>query len=129
MASPSGKISPVDDHSGESGHSHDHEPTQGHDHAHEHEHEHEEDHDHGGLLARVRHVVTPHSHDSTVAVDSALEASEKGIRTLFISLAVLGVTAAGQAVVAVLSGSVALLGDTLHNVADALTALPLGLAF
>src|SRR3954451_22767325 len=125
MASPSGKISPVDDHSDESGHGHDH----GHEHGHEHQKEPEEEHDHGGLLARVHHVVTPHSHDSTVAVDSALEASEKGIRTLFISLAVLGVTAAGQAVVAVLSGSVALLGDTLHNVADALTALPLGLAF
>jgi cation diffusion facilitator family transporter len=81
------------------------------------------------LLTRVRHAVTPHSHDTAVAVDTALEASERGIRTLFISLAVLGATAAGQAVVAVLSGSVALLGDTLHNVADALTALPLGLAF
>src|SRR3954469_20417489 len=125
MASPSGKIRPVDDQSDESGQGHDH----GHEHGHEHQKEPDKDHDHGGLLARVRHVVTPHSHDSTVAVDSALEASEKGIRTLFISLAVLGVTAAGQAVVAVLSGSVALLGDTLHNVADALTALPLGLAF
>jgi len=51
------------------------------------------------------------------------------MRALFVSLAVLGLTAAIQAVVAVISGSVALLGDTLHNVADALTALPLGLAF
>jgi len=64
-----------------------------------------------------------------MAVDSALEASDRGIRTLLLSLAVLATTAAGQAVVAALSGSVALLGDTLHNVADALTALPLGLAF
>jgi cation diffusion facilitator family transporter len=46
-----------------------------------------------------------------------------------LSLAGLGVTALLQAVVAVWSGSVALLGDTLHNVADALTALPLALAF
>ena len=111
----------MDDHSAESGHGHDHGPNQGHEHA----HEHEEEHGHGGLLARVRHVVTPHSHDSAEAVDSALEASEKGIRALLISLAVLGVTAALQAVVVVLSGSVALLGDTLHNVADALTAVPL----
>src|SRR5919202_3052472 len=51
------------------------------------------------------------------------------MRALFISLAILGATAAGQGIVAALSGSVALLGDTLHNVADALTALPLGLAF
>jgi cation diffusion facilitator family transporter len=101
---------------------------------HEHDHEHDQGHEHEhaggkGLLERLRHLVAPHSHDTTVAVDTALEASERGIRTLFISLAVLGATAAGQAVVAVLSGSVALLGDTLHNVADALTALPLGLAF
>jgi cation diffusion facilitator family transporter len=45
------------------------------------------------------------------------------------SLLVLMVTAALQAVVVVMSGSVALLGDTIHNVADALTALPLGVAF
>src|SRR4051812_20855682 len=102
-------------------------------HAHGHEHEdHPHDHDdgdHRGLRARLKHLVTPHSHDAAVAVDSALEASDRGMRTLFLSLAVLGLTAAIQAVVAVLSGSVALLGDTLHNVADALTAVPLGLAF
>jgi cation diffusion facilitator family transporter len=51
------------------------------------------------------------------------------LRALWISLLVLGITAALQAVVAVRSGSVALLGDTLHNVADALTAVPLGVAF
>src|SRR6266496_1092118 len=48
---------------------------------------------------------------------------------VLISLIVLAVTAAAQAVVVVLSGSVALLGDTLHNVADALTAVPLLIAF
>ena len=111
----------MDDQTGDSGH--------GHEHGHEHGHDHEDEHGHDGLLTRIRHLITPHSHDTTVAVDTALEASERGIRTLFISLAVLGVTAAGQAVVAVLSGSVALLGDTLHNVADALTAVPLGIAF
>lgn len=58
-----------------------------------------------------------------------MEASAEGMRTLWISLAVLGVTALIQAVVTVLSGSVALLGDTLHNAADALTAVPLGVAF
>jgi len=100
-------------------------------HGHPHDDEHGHDHDEGGhgLLARLRHTVTPHSHDAAMSVDSALEGSAQGIRALFISLAVLGVTAALQAVVYVFSGSVALLGDTLHNVADALTALPLGLAF
>jgi cation diffusion facilitator family transporter len=48
---------------------------------------------------------------------------------LWISLAILGVTALVQAAVTALSGSVALLGDTLHNAADALTAVPLGVAF
>ena len=51
-------------------------------------------------------------------MDAALEASEEGMRALWISLAVLAVTALAQAVVAAASGSVALLGDTLHNAAD-----------
>ena len=51
------------------------------------------------------------------------------MRVLWISLAVLGATALVQAVITVASGSVALLGDTLHNAADALTAVPLGIAF
>ena len=58
-----------------------------------------------------------------------MEASAEGMRALWISLGVLGATAMIQAAVAVLSGSVALLGDTLHNAADALTAVPLGIAF
>ena len=58
-----------------------------------------------------------------------LEADAAGRRALLISLAVLALTAAIQAVVVVLSGSVALLGDTLHNFADALTAVPLLIAF
>jgi cation diffusion facilitator family transporter len=58
-----------------------------------------------------------------------MESSRDGLRALWISLIVLACTAAIQAVVVALSGSVALLGDTLHNVADALTAVPLGLAF
>jgi len=62
-------------------------------------------------------------------VDAALESSAAGMRALWTSLAVLGVTAVIQAAVAVASGSVALLGDTLHNAADALTAVPLGVAF
>jgi cation diffusion facilitator family transporter len=79
--------------------------------------------------AAVRHVVTPHSHDTADRVDPALETSRAGLRALWISLAVLGATAAAQAVVVVFTGSVALLSDTLHNVADALTAVPVGIAF
>ena len=58
-----------------------------------------------------------------------MEASAEGMRALWISLAVLGGTALLQAAVVAMSGSVALLGDTLHNAADALTAVPLGIAF
>jgi cation diffusion facilitator family transporter len=62
-------------------------------------------------------------------VDSAMEASREGMRTLWRSLSILGLTALIQLVVVLFSGSVALLGDTIHNAADALTALPLGVAF
>ena len=100
------------------------------DHDHEHDHDHDHDHDHPtGLAARLRELIAPHSHDSADSVDEALESSRDGLRALWISFAVLAATAALQAVVVVLTGSVALLGDTLHNVADALTAVPLGIAF
>ncbi|MBR8640387.1 cation transporter [Streptomyces tuirus] len=97
-----------------------------------HEHSHSHGHRHGhrhGLRHRMSHLLTPHSHESADKVDSALESSARGMRALWVSLAVLGVTALAQAVVVVASGSVALLGDTVHNAADALTAVPLGIAF
>ncbi|MEU4695261.1 cation diffusion facilitator family transporter [Actinoplanes sp. NPDC023714] len=75
------------------------------------------------------HPFARHSHDSADKVDSALESSREGLRALWISLAGLGVTAALQASIVAFSGSVALLGDTVHNVADALTAVPLAIAF
>ncbi|GIJ73022.1 cation diffusion facilitator family transporter [Virgisporangium ochraceum] len=71
----------------------------------------------------------PHSHDTAEKIDSALEASREGMRALWISLVALGATAAAQLAVVAVSGSVALLGDTMHNFADALTAVPLGVAF
>ena len=99
-----------------------------HHHGHEHPHDHEHDHDRSPL-ARLSHLLRPHSHDTADQVDAALEASAEGMRTLWISLAVLGATACVQAAVTATSGSVALLGDTLHNAADALTAVPLAIAF
>jgi cation diffusion facilitator family transporter len=78
---------------------------------------------------RLRHLLRPHSHQAADRVDPALQASTEGVRALWISLAVLAVTAVLQSVVVALSGSVALLGDTLHNAADALTAVPLAIAF
>ncbi|MGG8410014.1 cation diffusion facilitator family transporter [Streptomyces sp. 12297] len=73
--------------------------------------------------------MTPHSHEAMDKVDTAAKASREGMRTVWLSLAVLGATTAVQAVIVALSGSVALLGDTIHNAADALTAVPLGVAF
>lgn len=84
---------------------------------------------------------TPHDHgshdDSHVpghghvhgTVDPAIVESREGVRVLVRSLAILGVTAIGQAVVVVVTGSVALLADTIHNFGDALTAVPLAAAF
>ncbi|WP_246236516.1 cation diffusion facilitator family transporter [Actinomadura chibensis] len=71
----------------------------------------------------------PHSHEAGDKVDPEMEASAQGMRALWISLAGLGATTVLQAAVVAFTGSVALLGDTLHNAADALTAVPLGIAF
>ena len=102
----------------------------GHEHAHDHEHPHVHEHSRAGLVAWLRHTLRPHSHEAADQVDAVMEASAEGMRVLWISLGVLGLTALIQAVVStVLSGSVGLLGDTLHNAADALTAVPLGVAF
>ncbi len=115
-------------------------PFQPDDHVHSHIHGHADsehapdDDEHGGSAwSRFTHfaseVVGGHSHDAPDPVDDALEADAAGRRALLISLAGLALTAAIQAVVVILSGSVALLGDTLHNLADALTAVPLLIAF
>ncbi|MDQ3627648.1 MAG: cation diffusion facilitator family transporter [Actinomycetota bacterium] len=103
---------------GEHGHRHGHAGDHGH-----------EDRPSGGLKGFVMSVVRPHSHDAADSVDSALESSRQGIRALWISLVLLAVTAALQLVIVVVSGSVALLADTIHNFSDALTAVPLWIAF
>jgi cation diffusion facilitator family transporter len=112
-------------------HARSHDAGSGHEHGHDHEHPHAHEHDHpgSGPAAWLRRVLRPHSHEAADQVDAVMEASAEGMRVLWISLGVLGVTALVQAAVTVLSGSVALLGDTLHNAADALTAVPLGVAF
>ncbi len=67
-----------------------------------------------------------HSHG---LVDRSVVRSREGFKAVSISLAVLGVAAAAQVIIFVLSGSVALLADLIHNFGDALTAVPLGIAF
>jgi divalent metal cation (Fe/Co/Zn/Cd) transporter len=73
-------------------------------------------------------MVSAHSHDHGDTIDAAT-ADREGMRAVVLSMGGLGVTAALQMVVVALSGSVALLADTVHNFSDALTALPLGIAF
>lgn len=88
------------------------------------------DHGHGGgIRGALASVFAPHSHDAGEAIDATLETSVEGMRALKISLIGLAITAGLQVVVVAVSGSVALLADTIHNFADALTAAPLALAF
>ena len=136
-------------------HTHDDEQVQDHEHDHAHaehehddhdqahaEHEHddhdhahaEHDHDHAhadGPLGWLRELLPfghGHSH-SELSVDDALESSARGIWAVQVSLAGLGATAVLQLLAVLLSGSVALLADTIHNFSDALTAVPLWIAF
>ena len=104
-----------------------------HDHDHHHHH-HESGHAHhhhrrGGPFGVVREIFAPHSHDAADRVDDALESSALGIRAVKISLLTLGATALFQLVIVWLSGSIALAADTIHNFSDALTAVPLWVAF
>lgn len=105
--------------------------TQPHHHSHEpHDHEHGHDHTHRRGLRGVLHgLFVPHSHDPSESVDDAAAATGQGIRAVQVSLAGLGATAVAQLVIALASGSVALLADTIHNFSDALTAVPLWIAF
>jgi hypothetical protein len=87
-----------------------------HDHSHRHDQEHGHGHGHG------------HGHTHGL-VDPSIVRSRDGVRTVAISLGVLGITAAAQVAIFTLSGSIALLADLIHNFGDALTAIPLGIAF
>ena len=106
---------------GESGHEH---GGPGHDHG-----EPGHGHTHGGLRGLVTSLLVPHSHDAADSLDDALSTSAEGIKTVKLSLVGLGLTALLQLVVVYFSSSAALLADTLHNFADASTAIPLWLAF
>jgi cation diffusion facilitator family transporter len=99
------------------------------DHGHAHHDGDEHGHAHrGGPIGWLAELFGGHSHGAPVA-DQALEGSAEGIRAVKISLVALFVTAVLQAVVVMFSGSVALLADTIHNLADGLTAIPLWIAF
>lgn len=102
-------------------------------HAHGHGTGHNHDHGHGERGGKIgsalREVFAPHSHDASDSIDGALESSAAGIRAVKISLIALGATSVAQLMIVLTSGSVALLADTIHNFSDALTAIPLWIAF
>src|SRR5215204_3867755 len=101
----------------------DHGGGQSHNHSHGHDHEHRP-----GILGWLQHTFA-HSHDVHEKIDDAMETNERGIWALKISLLGLGATALFQVVIVYFSGSTALLADTIHNFGDAVTAIPLWIAF
>jgi cation diffusion facilitator family transporter len=97
-------------------HEHTHPPGLPHEHPHAHDH-HEHLHHHHG-----------HGHSHGL-IDPSIVRSREGVKAVSASLAVLLVAALAQTAIYVLSGSVALLADLIHNFGDAMTAIPLGAAF
>ena len=69
-----------------------------------------------------------HGHSHGLLHDS-IKRSRAGVRAVLVSLGVLGLAAVAQTLLFTLTGSVALLADLIHNFGDALTAVPLGIAF
>ena len=110
-------------HHGALEHEHEHEHPLGQDHsdpaAHDHDHGHGHHHHHGDA---------GHGHSHGL-IDRSIIRSREGVKAVALSLAVLGVAALAQTLIFIASGSVALLADLIHNFGDALTAIPLGIAF
>jgi cation diffusion facilitator family transporter len=74
------------------------------------------------------HLASDHGHSHGL-IDPSIKRSREGLRAVGLSLAILGVAAAAQLAIYLVSGSVALLADLIHNFGDASTAIPLGVAF
>jgi cation diffusion facilitator family transporter len=97
-----------------------------------HEHPHADEHGHEHNRSAIRGFlasIVGHSHDAADSFDEALTSNARGIRAVKVSLFGLGITAGLQLGIVLISGSVALLADTIHNFSDALTAIPLWIAF
>jgi cation diffusion facilitator family transporter len=106
--------------------------------SHVHSHPYVRPHRHLRLIHRSRPLAEnehPHQHHhgehghSHGLIDRSIVRSHEGVKAVSISLVVLGLAAAAQVAIFVLAGSVALLADLIHNFGDALTAVPLGIAF
>jgi Co/Zn/Cd efflux system component len=105
------------------GHDHDHDPHEADGHTHDADEAGGHSHD-----ARDGHGHGPHGHSHGL-IDRSIMRSREGLRAVGLSLAVLLATALVQGAIFLATGSVALLADLIHNFGDALTAIPLGIAF
>jgi cation diffusion facilitator family transporter len=127
----------ADDHDHPHADEHDHPHADEHDHPHPHSHGHDHGHEHGhshgtgvwGMLSSIFHFHGHSDQKQALVSDSAFSATNEGIRTVWIALALLGVTTVLQIAIVYWSGSVALLADTIHNFGDALNSIPLLIAF
>ena len=97
-----------------------------HDHTHDHEEPHDHNRDHTHEHGHHGHGEHGHSHG---LVDRSILRSREGLKAVGWSLGVLGLAAVAQLLIFVLTNSVALLADLIHNFGDALTAIPLAIAF
>ncbi len=99
------------------------------------EHEEKHQHDHGcshpgtPAIAWIQHFFIPRIHGQLQAALGSSLATDRGLWALKVSLSGLLITAIFQVVMVIISGSIALLADTIHNFFDALTAIPFRLAF
>lgn len=93
--------------------------SSGHHHGPEHHHHHRTD-----PRGAIKEIFAPHSHDAADSLDGALESSAAGIRAVKISPVALGAISIAQLTIVAVSGSIALLADTIHNFSDTLTAIP-----
>ena len=103
------------------------------DHDHDDGHAHDDGHSHGtgvwGWLSAIFHFHGHSDQKQDLVSDEAFAATNEGIRTIWLALALLGLTTVVQIVIVAWSGSVALLADTIHNFGDALNSIPLLIAF
>lgn len=100
-----------------------------------HSHPHNKPHRHLWMPVLAKPVYHhPHHHGSGHGhshglIDDSIKRSREGVQAVALSLGVLGIAAGLQALIFATSGSIALLADLIHNGGDALTAIPLGIAF
>lgn len=101
--------------------------------AHDHHHHDGHDHDHhypSGFWGWISQALHLHGHEhASLNTDPAFNATDEGIRTVWLALAALTATSLLQVGIVTLSGSVALLADTVHNIGDSLNSIPLLVAF